>query len=70
MAGVLSGESAKSVAKDLGIPRTSLRRKVDSVKGNDNAELGTFWGIKPVFSIDEENTLVDFLSRVPKCFMV
>ena len=65
---VLSGESAKSVAKDLGIPRTSLRRKVDLVKGNDNAELGTFMGVKPIFSIDEEKTLADFLEQSSKMF--
>ena len=65
---VLNGESAKSVAKELDIPRTSLRRKVDLIKTNETAYIGTNYGVTTVFTPDQEKTLSDFLEESSKMF--
>lgn len=65
---ILKGETANAVAKDTGIPRTSLRRKVAQLKDNKDAEIATNYSKSQIFSKTEEKELADYLEKCSKMF--
>ena len=69
---VKSGSPLRKVSKEVGLPRSTVRRavaKLDAAEDPQSVELATTFNFKSVFSANEEILLKDYMSRHSTCIM-
>lgn len=67
---VIGGKSIRSVAKDKGLAVATLARYVTKQKAHPEENIRTVpnYGVRKIFSSEQENTLVDYILTCSKMF--